>query len=398
VAASLSIVRMNLSPLPSSQTGHLQLKPSHLRPNCKAEERLFLWKGTNTPLPSTIDDPFIHYIEGLASRASLCDTSNYGSGLRKFHVFCDIFSVPELQRLPASFELIHSFALWVVTDPDSIDPIIASSVQLELILVTVACKYLAAIRAWHIAQGWPPPLSKDHLNHINWFLRGLENIHGAKRKRPLWPPITLVMLRALKATLDRNDPFDACIWAMASRAFWGMMRFGEVSVTSRRAYDGAKHLKHRDASPAQDLNGKPYIWLDLPSAKTARPGETQSVFMVNQGDVCPLEALRNLARVVPAGPDDPLFSWRDNKGEIFPMVKSKALSRINSILVAWDWGTTFGHSFRIAGASFFLAQGVNPKIIQLAGRWKSLAYETYIRAFEQIASKHLGDMAGTGGH
>ncbi|KAJ7126511.1 hypothetical protein C8R43DRAFT_897631, partial [Mycena crocata] len=87
-----------------------------------------------------------------------------------------------------------------------------------------------------------------------------------------------------------------------------------------------------------------------------------------------------------------LFSWRDCKGNIRPMVKSKALQRINAVLGAWGWGTAFGHSFRIGGASFYLAKGVNPEIVRLAGRWKSLAYEAYIRAFEQVAARHLGGL------
>ncbi|KII82965.1 hypothetical protein PLICRDRAFT_65282, partial [Plicaturopsis crispa FD-325 SS-3] len=45
--------------------------------------------------------------------------------------------------------------------------------------------------------------------------------------------------------------------------------------------------------------------------------------------------------------------------------------------------------FRIGGASFYLAQGVTPDIVRLAGRWRSLAFEAYIRAFEQVASRHL---------
>jgi len=72
--------------------------------------------------------------------------------------------------------------------------------------------------------------------------------------------------------------------------------------------------------------------------------------------------------------------------------KDKALGRINSILRAWGWGTTFGHSFRIGGASFYLAQKVNPEIVRLAGRWKSLAYEAHIRAFELIGNRHMGNM------
>ncbi|KAH7926281.1 hypothetical protein BV22DRAFT_1009515, partial [Leucogyrophana mollusca] len=84
-----------------------------------------------------------------------------------------------------------------------------------------------------------------------------------------------------------------------------------------------------------------------------------------------------------------LFSWRDSSGDVRPLVKAPAIKRVNDILVAWGWGTSFGHSFRIGGASFYLAQKVDPEIVRLAGRWRSLAYETYIRAFEQVASRHL---------
>jgi hypothetical protein len=62
----------------------------------------------------------------MATRASLRDTASYGAGLRKFHRFCDIFSILESDRLPASFELLHSFALWAVMDPDSGDALLSA--------------------------------------------------------------------------------------------------------------------------------------------------------------------------------------------------------------------------------------------------------------------------------
>lgn len=123
----------------------------------------------------------------MASRASLRDTSSYGSGLCKFHVFCDIFTVPESERLPASFPLLHSFALWAATDPSMLDPGVSEGLPFEPISVAVVKKYLAAIRAWHIVQGWPPPLSDDDQDRISWSLRGLENMQGS-RKRPIRPP------------------------------------------------------------------------------------------------------------------------------------------------------------------------------------------------------------------
>ena len=77
------------------------------------------------------------------------------------------------------------------------------------------------------------------------------------------------------------------------------------------------------------------------------------------------------------------------------MVKARAMERVNSILSAGDWGTTFGHSFHIGGASFYLSQKVSPEIVMIAGQWKSLAYETYIRAFEQVALRHLSNLIPT---
>ena len=170
------------------------------------------------------------------------------------------------------------------------------------------------------------------------------------------------------------------------------MRFGEVSVSSRATFSPTKHLTCKDVTFGRDLDGKLYARLDLPAAKTARPGETQSIFLVPQGNLCPIRALETLSSAVPAAADDPLFSWLDSAGSVRPMVKARALDRINSILSAWGWGTAHGHSFRIGGASYYLAKKVDPEIVRIAGRWRSLAYEVYIRAFEQVASRHLGDL------
>ncbi|KIJ48443.1 hypothetical protein M422DRAFT_247783 [Sphaerobolus stellatus SS14] len=156
--------------------------------------------------------------------------------------------------------------------------------------------------------------------------------------------------------------------------------------------NGRKHLKRKDVIIEEDLYGKLFARLDLPTAKTAKPGETQSVFVTVQDDICPIEALRNLSRIVPATAEDPLFSWRDSRGRIRPMVKNRALDRINGIFSRNNRGKTFGHSFRIGGASFYLSQGVEPEIVRLAGRWKSLAYEAYIRSFEQVISHYMANL------
>ncbi|KAF9003894.1 hypothetical protein BDQ17DRAFT_1172938, partial [Cyathus striatus] len=52
-----------------------------------------------------------------------------------------------------------------------------------------------------------------------------------------------------------------------------------------------------------------------------------------------------------------LFSWHDSRGMLRPMLKMAALGRINSILSSAGLGNSFGHSFHIGGASFYLSEG-----------------------------------------
>ena len=147
----------------------------------------------------------IHLIAYLAAHASLCDSSSYGLGLCKFHVFCDIFSILESDCLPASFELLYSFALWVAMDPSMLTPGVTASVRFEPVLVSVVQKYLTAIQAWHLAQDWPAPLLDNSHDHINWSLQELENLEGAC-KCPICPLVTIEMLCAIHVTLDLHSP------------------------------------------------------------------------------------------------------------------------------------------------------------------------------------------------
>ena len=212
-----------------SSHGYLEINPSPLHPDCKANKWIFLWKGVNLPPANVINAPVLQFLANLAPRSSIQDASSYGSGLRKFHVFCDIFTIPKVDQLPASFPLLHSFALWAIMDPSLLDQEIFKPTQFEPISDNVVQTYLTSICTWHIAQGW-----QDH-DWIKWLLWGLVNIQGQHR-HPARLPITIHMLHALKATLDLNDPFNACIWAICACAFFGI---GETMVKSRLAFNGS---------------------------------------------------------------------------------------------------------------------------------------------------------------
>ena len=71
------------------------------------------------------------------------------------------------------------------------------------------------------------------------------------------------------------------------------------------------------------------------------------------------------------------------------MVKTEAITHINSILKTQGWNIAFGHSFCIGYESFHLSQKVNTKNIHIVSHWPSLTYNAYICAFEQDASCHF---------
>jgi hypothetical protein len=179
------------------------VSPSHdvgaslLRPDCNARDRLLRWRGVNTPPQSTIADPWIRGLEAAALAASFSDPASYGSGIKKFHTFCDIFSIPEADRLPAPFEVLHSFILWASADADIAALSPSSPPPTAPVAESTVRHYLAAIRAWHLVQGWNPPLGDSERDRINISLRGIAKLQAARHQKPIRPPVTTAMLHLL---------------------------------------------------------------------------------------------------------------------------------------------------------------------------------------------------------
>ena len=92
----------------------LQLHGSTLRlADRSASDRILFRNGVNTPPPTTINNLLLRLLVQIVTLTSLSDPTDYGSGLRKFHLFCDLFHIPETDRLPTFFEILHSFSLWL---------------------------------------------------------------------------------------------------------------------------------------------------------------------------------------------------------------------------------------------------------------------------------------------
>ena len=94
------------------------------------------------------------------------------------------------------------------------------------------------------------------------------------------------------------------------------------------------------------------------------------------GITCPVQAMRQYlgVRVPKEGPLFAHFSGQPITRYQFTAILTKALQLSGIDNVGFK-----SHSFRIGAATTLAQQGTPAEIIQAAGRWKSLAYRSYIR-------------------
>ena len=92
--------------------------------------------------------------------------------------------------------------------------------------------------------------------------------------------------------------------------------------------------------------------------------------------ICPVSALSAYLAIRAPSPG-PLFIFQDGT----PLSRQQLVAHLHSALagIGVDVANYSGHSFRIGAASTAARAGFSDSFIQTLGRWKSLAFTTYIR-------------------
>ena len=383
--------RQSRQPGNKPSSARAKLAPSNLRPHVKAPDRAQHWIPLKTGTSSALDHPVLRELEQKALFHSLKDNKAVGSALRKYHIWADLFNIPERERFPASFQLIYSFGIWAVSTRSDVQ----QDFVFEPVTKKTAMNYLDAINNYHTMHHLPRPMGEEQRKRIEFALKGIARL-SPNRRRPPRPPVKLSHLHALRQAFDISDQFDAACYAAALSAFFGLARLGELTVPSVTSFDSKIHATVNDLVFGSDQAGRNYAKINLPAAKTDDPNSTemQSLYLTcQQNTLNPLEALRNHRRINAAPDNASLFAYRTSDGNFRPLTKSAFLNRLQSVWEAAGIVGLFGHSFRIGGASFFLAKGVSVEMVRLLGRWRSIAFELYLRAFEEIAPQHLQNVA-----
>jgi hypothetical protein len=223
-------------------------------------------------------------------------------------------------------------------------------------------------------------------------VRRTANKEGTAFKRDQRGPVTIEHLFVLLCVLDLSKPFDAAIWALATAAFWGCRRLGELTIPAPADFDPKYHIT-RDAPPKHiRTNGVSHATaLHLPWTKSAHERGGTLTMTSRTDNLCPEKAYDNHMKVNANVPGwAALFSFDTGNGQWAPITKDWCMRRCTEIWTNAKLNLVHGHSYRIGGSTELLLAGVPCEVVAALGEWTSLAFLLYWRKIEHIVPMNVG--------
>ena len=290
--------------------------------------------------------------ELLAAGLSSATMNSYRSGLSRFMSFCGQVN---LSPFPLTESTLCRFVAFLVSQHLSPGTI---------------CLYLSALRFHQIAGGGIDPLMSD-----------MAQLHYAASQDQytvmlvLRLPITMdVLVRLFHRWRSLPDQYEASLlWAAATLGFLGFLRVGEFT-----AVPGSDQVPLSLADVRVDDHTNPtFLAVTLRANKTDPFGAGHTLYVgCTESRICPVAAVLAFVAVRPQVPG-PLFVHRNGS----PFTRADLVREIRSALTGsgLDLARFTGHSFRIGAASSAAQVGLDESLIQTLGRWRSSAFQRYIR-------------------
>ena len=155
---------------------------------------------------------------------------SYDSGIRRFTRFCGDYNV--LSPFPVTENCCY----------------FASALANDGLAPQTIKGYLAAVRSMQISLGLPPLRDQSSLPLLKRVIDGIrrQRAIGGKPTRTRLP-ITVTVLRRMQGTLSTANNLDGtAFWAIATSAFFGFFRLGELLIKTEAAYH--QHLSWGDVA------------------------------------------------------------------------------------------------------------------------------------------------------
>ncbi|KAJ7599466.1 DNA breaking-rejoining enzyme [Mycena floridula] len=338
-----------------------EIVPSELCPLVAASDRLWCWTGPasvshQSDLEGQLSAPAIRKLNKVLLSSWVHDTkTSYGAGLLRFMQFCDRECILEKHRMPASKILLAGFAA------DAAGTVLGNCIS----------SWFSGLAAWHIVNG-----SEWHGDDsfVKKVKRGAAKLAPSSLTREQRPPVTIEHMLVLFHALDFLKHFDCAVWAVATCAFWGCCRLGELTIKSANLFDPSFHVSRsvticfqNNISPS---GVKESVHFHIPWTKSTRE-KGADLSITGDDIICPGKATHQHLTINSECPPNSLScGW--------------FLDRCHGIWRSAGLLLPLGHSFRIGGASELLLAGIPPEVVATIGRWKSLAFLLYWRKIEEI--------------
>eukprot|EP00741_Cyanophora_paradoxa_P014502 tig00020801_g13986.t1 len=249
--------------------------------------------------------------------------------------------------------------------------------------------YITAVQSLHVDSGF-----STFWGSMPRLARLLEGIARVADPRPKLrrDPITRGQLSDLaQYAAAHPSPETRLLWAAFSTAFFGFFRCSEVCAVRLPVPDPARLFQRRDLRFFTD-EGESFARLRLKKSKTDQRGQGCDVDIPHVGGLecahCALEALA-LSWTGPARPDAYIFAHAAT-GQ--PLTRSELHAALRNWLHALGYAADplLPHSFRIGAATAAFEAGLPDYAIQLLGRWRSDAFQLYIRARPELVRRQRG--------
>ena len=198
---------------------------------------------------------------------------------------------------------------------------------------------------------------------------------GARHNQHL--PITPELLRDIKHNWQKQDITEdkIMLWAAFTTCFFGFLRSGELCCQNS-SFDSTSDLAVNDVT-LDSITNPQVIRIHLKVSKTDPFREGTDIYIARTGDdLCPVAAL--LTWLVRRGiQQGPLFHFQRG----LPLTRPKFVTELRQALKASGTNPEnfSGHNFRSGAATTASSQGISDAQIKLLGRWRSSAYQRYIK-------------------
>ena len=231
----------------------------------------------------------------------------------------------------------------------------------------------------HVTSGLHEHFTKQITPRLELVLRGIkkDNSKGPDSKRVRLPITVTIMDKIHQIISTEPDNYNHTLfWAACNLAFFGFLRCSEFTLPSVKKYDPSAHLCLGDV--ALDSTKEPtLVQLSIKQSKTDPFRQGIKLFLAKTGkSMCPVQAL--IPFLTAQGPiAGPLFLFQN--GEYLTRQKFSTMLREILARAGIDSSGYNTHSFRIGAATTAHEAGIPDIDIKMLGRWKSDAYQLYVR-------------------